>query len=201
MANIDISTIEGFENMTVEEKLAAVLALDIPEPEQIDMSKFVSKEVFDKKASEAASLSKQLKSKMTEDELAQAERERIQSENDEKYSALEGKYNELIKESTIAGYKAKYLAQGYDEKLAQSTAQALADGDMETVFKNGEAFKSDLEKKIKADQMKNDPQPGGSASGDEEGSDNDSAVKKAKELAQARNGVNQSYEDVIGNYK
>lgn len=202
MAKIDISTIEGFEEMSAEDKLAAVLAIEVPE--QVDLSKFVAKDVFDKKASEAANLSKQLKSKMSEDELAEAERARIQLENDEKYADLESKYNDLIKQSTIATYKAKYLAQGYDEKLAQATAVALADGDMETVFKNGETFKTELEKQIKSDQMKNDPSPSGSAGDDgDDGNDddNDSAVAKAKELAQSRQGTQKSYEDVMSAYK
>ena len=200
MANIDISSIAGFDEMTAEEKLTAVLALEIPEA--VDLSKYVPKDVFDKKASEASNLSKQLKSKMSEDELAEAERARIQSENDEKYASLESKYNDLIKQSTIAQYKAKYLAQGYDEKLAQDTAVALVDGDMDTVFKNGETFKTELEKKIKSDEMKNDPSPSGSAGKDDgDEGDNDSAIEKAKELAKARQGVNQSYEDVIEQYK
>ena len=58
MANIDTATIEGFEGMTAEEKVSALLKLDIPDA--VDLSKFVSKETFDKKASEAANLSKQL---------------------------------------------------------------------------------------------------------------------------------------------
>lgn len=198
MANIDTSIIEGFADMSVEEQLAAVLKLNIPD--EVDLSKYVAKDVFDKKASEAAELSKKLKGKMSEDELAKAEREAKQAENDAKYADLESKYNELLKSRTIADYKAKYLAQGYDEALAQSTAEALVDGNMETVFKNGETFKAELEKKIKSDQMKNDPLPGGSTGG--KGSDGeDSAVLKAKELAKARQGDGKSYEDIVNNYK
>lgn len=198
MANIDTSIIEGFSEMSVEEQLAAVLKLNIPD--EVDLSKFVAKEVFDKKASEAAELSKKLKGKMSEDELAKAEREAEQAANDAKYADLESKYNDLVKASTIADYKAKYLAQGYDEKLAQSTAEALVEGNMETVFKNGETFKTELEKQIKSEQMKKDPLPGGSAGGREDG-DDDSAVAKAKELAKARQGDGKSYEDIVNNYK
>lgn len=198
MANIDTSIIEGFSDMSVEEQLAAVLKLNIPD--EVDLSKYVAKEVFDKKASEAAELSKKLKGKMSEDELAKAEREAEQAANDAKYADLESKYNDLVKASTIADYKAKYLAQGYDEKLAQSTAEALVEGNMETVFKNGETFKTELEKQIKSEQMEKDPLPGGSAGGREDG-DDDSAVAKAKELAKARQGDGKSYEDIVNNYK
>lgn len=147
---IDTSTIQGFDGMNAEQKLAALLGMDIPEP---DMSGFVRKDVFDAKASEAANLSKQLKAKMTDEEVAKAAEAAARQE-------LEDKYNELLKRTTISDYKAKYLAMGYDEKLAADTAQAMADGNIEKVFSNAEKFKAELEKKIKADILKDTPRPG-----------------------------------------
>ncbi len=61
MPNIDTSTIEGFDSMTAEQKVEALLKAEIPE--KVDLSRYVSKETFDKKASEASALSKQLKDK------------------------------------------------------------------------------------------------------------------------------------------
>ena len=64
--------IENYENMSTEEKLAA---LEAYEP---DMSGFVSKAQLDKVASEAASYKKQLREKMSaEEEKLQKEAERI----------------------------------------------------------------------------------------------------------------------------
>ena len=60
---IDFSSIEGYENMTAEEKLAALEAMDIPEP---DYSGWVKKDVADKYASEAAGYKKQLREKAIE---------------------------------------------------------------------------------------------------------------------------------------
>lgn len=68
MANIDTSTIEGFDGMTADEKVTALLGLQIPDP--VDLSGYVKKDVFDAKATEAASLAKQLKTKTTEAETA-----------------------------------------------------------------------------------------------------------------------------------
>ena len=85
MSNIDTSHIEGFDGMTAEQKVEALLKLEIPEA--VDLSGFVKKSVFDAKASEAAELSKKLKGKMSEDELAEAERQRMQAENDQKRTA------------------------------------------------------------------------------------------------------------------
>ena len=156
MAKIDVSKISGFDGMTDEEKVKALLGFEIPDA--VDMSGYVTKERFDAKASEAAKLSKQLKEKMTDDEAAKAAEAERQSE-------LEEKYNALLKKSTIAEYKSKYLAQGYDEKLAEDTAAALFDGNAEKVFANGEKFRSAMEQKIKADILRETPRPDAAGSG------------------------------------
>ena len=57
------------EGMTIED----LMALEIEEP-KIDMSKFVSKEVFDKTASEAANYKKQARATMSEAEQKAAEK-------------------------------------------------------------------------------------------------------------------------------
>lgn len=64
MATIDTSTIEGFDGMTADEKVAALLGVQIPDA--VDLSGYVKKDVFDSKASEAATLANQLKAKTTE---------------------------------------------------------------------------------------------------------------------------------------
>ena len=196
MATINTESIENFDSMTAEQKVEALLGLDIPE--SVDLSAYVKKSVFDAKASEAAELSKKLKGKMSEDELAIAERERIQAESEAKYAELENKYNELIKKSTIAEYKAKFLAQGYDDKLAQSTAEALANGDMERVFANSETFKNALEKKIKSDIMAANPNPNGASGQSAESVD--VGVEKAKQIGKIKAENNQKSADILKNY-
>ena len=68
MATIDTSTIEGFDGMTADEKVTALLGLQIPD--SVDMTGFVRKDVFDAKASEAANLTKQLRNKTSDAETA-----------------------------------------------------------------------------------------------------------------------------------
>lgn len=48
---------------------------------------------------------------------------------------------------TVAGYKAKLVAQGYDEALADATAAAMESGDMATVFANNQTFLENTPKK------------------------------------------------------
>lgn len=190
MAQFDTSTIEGFDGMTVEQKLDALLKAEIPDV--VDLSKYVSKETFDKKASEAASLSKQLKDKLTEDEKKKLE-------NEESNKKILDELESLRKDKAVSEYTAKYLALGYDEALAKETAEAMQSGDMEKVFANGVKHKEALEKSIKEKLMKDDPRPGGG--GGKDNGDDDSAVKKAKEIAKARTGGGKQYEDILKNYK
>ena len=175
MPTIDTSTIEGFERMSAEQKVEALLKAEIPE--KVDLSLYVSKDTADKYATEAAELKKQLKSRMTDDEAAKA-----QADADRK--ALEDKYTELLRKSTIAEHTARYIAMpGYDEKLARETAEALFDGDMERVFSNQQKANAAYEKKLRADLVKQDPKPSGAGGGNEE---KDEAVEFAKKLGKQR---------------
>jgi hypothetical protein len=138
--------IENYENMTPEEKLAALEAYD-PEKDG-----FVSKATFDKKASEASDLSKQLKARMTDDE-AKAAKEA------EERAALIARVQELENERAVNTYTTAYLAMGYDEKLAKSTAEAVVKGDMNAVFENQKTFNEAREKALRAELLKNTPTP------------------------------------------
>lgn len=196
MPTINTESIEGFESMTAEQKVEALLGVEIPE--RVDLSGYVKKSVFDAKASEAAELSKKLKGKMSEDELAQAERERIQAESDAKYNALDEKYNALLRKSTISEYTAKYVASGMDAALAEDTAKALADGDMAKVFENQAKHQENLEKKIKADLMKSTPRPGGTGG---DGGDTESpGMEQARNIGKAKAAKNQTTADVMKHY-
>jgi hypothetical protein len=149
MAKIDVSTIEGYSEMTAEEKLAILEAMELPEP---DFTGWVKKDALDKVASEAASYKKQLREKMT------AEEEKAEREAEER-AALQARVQELERERTIGSYVANYLAMGYEEKLAKASAEALVNGDMETVFENQKVFATSREKALKAEILKSTPRP------------------------------------------
>ena len=129
--------------------MKALEGFDIPDP---DYSGYVKKDVFDKTASELAGVKKQLKDKMTDDEAA---KQKEQEEREE----LQSKYDKLLRESEISKHKAKLLGLGYDEKLADETAEAMADGDMEKVFANQKKHLDSVEKRVRADALKDTPKP------------------------------------------
>lgn len=194
MAQFDTSTIEGFDGMSAEQKLEALLKADIPD--KVDLSLYVSKETFDKKASEAASLSKQLKESKEKLGEIMSEDEKKKLETEEANKKILEELETLRKDKTVSEYTAKYLALGYDSELAADTAKAMADGDMTKVFANGEKHRAALEKSIKENLMKNDPKPGsgGGDNGDSKG------VELAKKIGKAKSEANKAYEDVMKHY-
>lgn len=149
MAKINTSAIEGYKDMTAEEKLAALEAMDLPEP---DYTGFVKKDLLDKATSEAAGYKKQLRERMSEDEARAAK-------DAEERAAIMEELEQLRAEKLVDQHTAKFLGLGYDEKLARETAKALATGEHETVFKNHAKFLADREKALRAEILKNTPTP------------------------------------------
>lgn len=149
MAKINTRAIEGYEAMSAEEKLAALEAMDLPEP---DYTGFVKKDLLDKATSEAASYKKQLRERMSEDEAKAAK-------DAEEREAIMTELEQLRAEKVVDQHTTKFLSLGYDEKLARETAKAMAAGDTELVFKNHAKFIADREKALKAEILKSTPTP------------------------------------------
>lgn len=146
---IDTAKIPGFDSLP-EEARAAIVAMEFDDAP--DMSRYVEKSVFDKKASEAADLGKKLRARMSEDEAKAAK-------DAEEREAIMTELEQLRAEKVIDQNTAKFLALGYDEKLATDTAKALAKGEMDVVFKNHSKFIVDREKALRAEILKNTPTP------------------------------------------
>ena len=145
----DTAKIPGFDSLP-EEARAAIVAMEFDDAP--DMSRYVEKSVFDKKASEAADLGKKLRARMSEDEAKAAK-------DAEEREAIMTELEQLRAEKVIDQNTAKFLALGYDEKLATDTAKALAKGEMDVVFKNHSKFIVDREKALRAEILKNTPTP------------------------------------------
>lgn len=140
MPNIDTSVIDGFDTMSAEEKVAALLGLDIPE--KVDLSEYVKKEVLNKTSSELAAAKKALKEKMTDEEKAKAQ-------SDEAMKELQEKYDDVYRKYSISENTAKYLGLGYSPELAKSTAEAIFNGDMDAVLENQKKYNAECEKRFK----------------------------------------------------
>jgi hypothetical protein len=146
---IDVSTIEGYADMTAEEKLKALESFEVPEP---DYTGYVKKEVFDRTASEAAGYKKQLRETQSAEEVAKQEAaERMQE--------MEARLKQYETDKQVSDYKASLLGLGYDAKLAETTAKAMANGDMATVFKSHATHIASMEQAIKSELMSSTPKP------------------------------------------
>lgn len=164
MAKIDTSIIEGYGEMTPEEKLKALEALDLPEP---DYSGYVKKDVLDKATHDAAEWKRKYRAQLDDDQQKLQERE-------EQFEAMKGELEALKHEKAVSSYTAKYIAQGYKEDLAAATAEAMASGDIDTVFANNKKFLTEYEKSLKAELLKKTPVP------DEVGSGSEKPMTKEK---------------------
>ena len=157
MAKYDTSKITDFDKMDADALRNLISGIDIPDDKSDEFAKLQAeyqkvKSSFDKTASELADAKKREKASMTAEEAAKAERDTEMRELTEKYEAL-------LKENTLSKHKASFVAFGLDEKAAEETAAALADGDYEKLFANLGKYKSDFEKSIRADVIKGTPKP------------------------------------------
>lgn len=144
---IDVTKIEGYEEMSAEEKLKAL------ENYEIDTKGFVDKKVFDKTSSELAQLKRESKEKLTEEQRKLVERE-------EEFNEMKNELEVLKKEKKLSDMKANYLSLGYEDTLAYETAKAFVEGDMQKVFNNQKIHQESIEKKLKAELLKETPKPG-----------------------------------------
>ena len=143
--------ITGYADMTAEEKLAALEALDQPEA-QPDPEVNRLKTQLSKANGEAAEYKRKLQEKMTADEKARAEAEEAAKKKDEELEDLR-----TFKQ--VAIYKTHYLSLGYDEALAEETARARVEGNTEKQFANEKAFLEAHDKSVLAGAVKTTPTP------------------------------------------
>lgn len=208
MANINTAEIEGFGEMTAEEQVSALLGFEIPE--RVDLSGYVKKEVFDKKAAEAANLSKQLKGKMTAEEQAAEAQKAALEEQQERVKQIEAEYQtrmqelqelnaKLTRDSNISKYTAELTKLEMDGKTAAETAEAFCDGDIKKVIAGIAAFKKALEKSLEAKYMKDMRQPNGSTGG--ANGEESLGIKVAKALTPQANNNSGYNPDILAKYK
>ena len=131
------------------------------------------KAALSKANSEAADYKKQLRTKQTDDEAAAAAQK-------EEHDRLVQENADLKRSMALSERKAKLLAMGYDESLADETAAAMVDGDMDKVMANQSKYLEVQKKNIQADAMRKTPRP---AAGDD---GNGGSVDYAKKIAEAQ---------------
>lgn len=149
MAKIDTTKIEGYNEMTPEEKVSILEGFEY-EDHSSELERY--KNAASKANSEAAEWKKKHNALLSEEE------QKKQSA-DEELTILRARLEEMEKKEILTSHKAQFLALGYDEALATSTAQALVDGDTTKVFAAHKKFLETHDKALKADLLKGTPTP------------------------------------------
>lgn len=167
----DLQTLLGDaykEGMTLDEINEALADRELMDKSEMDG--YVPKSLLDKANTEAADYKKKWRG-------ALSDAEKKEQDEKEKQTAMENELNQLRRDSRIAAYEKNYLGLGYDEKSAKEIAEAMFDGEMDTVFMLQKKFQENKERAIKADMMKNmSTAPSG----------NQAAVDYSKQIAEAQ---------------
>ena len=137
---IDTSKIEGYAEMSAEDKLKALEAYELPEvpkPDNTEADKL--KAALSKANAEAASYKRELREKQTEQERLESERKEADQKKDELIAQYEA-------ERRVSSYTKKFVEAGYDIETASKMAQSLPAGVADDYFA---ATKTYLETKTK----------------------------------------------------
>ena len=143
------------EGMSVEDITKALEDIELPSDNSDEVDRL--KTALSKSNSEAADYKRQLKERMSAEELKA-------KEDAEKWEEMEKNYNALLKEKAISTNKSKLLALGYEETLADETAEAMANGELDKVFANQKKHLDNVEKKIRSEILNKTPKPDGGSS-------------------------------------
>lgn len=138
------------EGMSIEDINKALESIELPSDNSAEVERL--KSALSKSNSEAADYKKQLRERMSAEELKA-------KEDAEKMDDLQSKYDALLRESTISKNKAQLLALGYEDALASETAEAMVNGETDKVFAAHKKHLDSVEKKIREDVMKDVPKP------------------------------------------
>jgi len=149
---IDTTKIEGYAEMSAEDKLKALEEYEIETPAPQDNSDEVNKlkTALSKANSDAAEWKRQFREKQTEAERAEAERA-------EREKAVEDELRTLRRDKTVSGYQAQCLALGYSQELALRAAEAMADNDAAAILACQQEFLENKQKELEAAALNKQP--------------------------------------------
>lgn len=153
MANkykIDPSKIEGFDNLSADEKVAALLnqEIEVEQTEPADVTKL--KTSLSKANSEAAEYRRLLREKQTEAERAEADRA-------EREKALQDELASYRDKERISTYKANLMGAGIDEPTADLMAKSLPEGVSDEYFLATKSFLDNQRQKLLTESINKQP--------------------------------------------
>ena len=146
---LDTSKIEGYAEMSAEDKVKALEALEIPD-NSAELERY--KNATSKANSEAAEYKRQLKALEDKANAGASDTEKAMAEMKEQIETLQ-------REKSISERKASFLKFGMDENIADKCSEAFTNGDSEAFFEAMGNFLTEHDKTFKADLLKSTPRP------------------------------------------
>lgn len=147
---IDTTKIEGYENLSAEDKVKALEGFEYEVPKSEDETGL--KKILSDRNSEIKKLKDEIRSKMDA-----SEREKLEKE--EELEKLRQTVADYEKANKTASLKASYLALGYNEELAAKRATFMADGDVLNATAVEKEFLAWHDKELKAERVRSTPAP------------------------------------------
>lgn len=147
---LDTSKIEGFDGLSADEKVAALLnqEIEVEQTEPADVTKL--KTSLSKANSEAAEYKRLLREKQTEAERAEAERAEKDREREELLKSL-------LEEKRVSTYKAQLMSAGVDPDTADLMAKSLPEGVQDEYFLATKSFLDNQRQKLLTESINNQP--------------------------------------------
>lgn len=148
---VDVSSIEGYAEMSAEDKVKALESFEYNDNAE-ELKRY--KDANSKANSEAAEYKRQLKA-------LQEKASEGSSESEKQLAELKGQIETLQKEKNIADRKASFLAfgSGMTDENAMKAAEAFTNGDSESFFNTMKSFIAEHDKAFKAELLKTTPRP------------------------------------------
>lgn len=115
------------------------------------------KNTLSERNSEAAQKKREVEEWRSKYESTLSEQELAEQKRKEETEQMASKLQALERTNAINQHKAKYLSMGYAEELAQSSAEAMVDGNSDVLYANMSTFISANTEKVRAEVLKEQP--------------------------------------------
>lgn len=195
MATINAESISGFDTMSAEEKVNALLGYEFDDGadklKAAEDNAAKLKAAMDKAASEAAGYKKQLNARLSDEE-------RTKQESEAAMKAMQDELAALKQEKRLSDAKTMFLGGGFDEATAADAATAFVESDSEKMSAALKKFREAIVTQTKSALMDASPKPDSASQDDADGKDD--ATKLAESLGKLRAEQAKRSADILNQY-
>jgi hypothetical protein len=149
MPKIDVTSIDGYDTMSAEDKLKLLENYDLPDYES---EGYVKKDAYDKATSELSNLKRSIKAQLSEED-------KVKTETAERMRELEERLKEYETQNFMMTNKTKLLALGFEDALATDAVKALAETNYDKLYDVFKKTLANTEKRVRSEALKNTPHP------------------------------------------